>query len=226
MAGKGLQDLGLKNEVMPEQSYDDLPEFGQYKDPPQPGTQYRFQLPPDLSKSFEIIDHAEQGQRLKVLFDKDAPLTIVQSPGNALNNDTFQTQISNVARKRGKDGPEASDMDYLLKALGEKSKPKTNQEYGQKVMAGAGKTFGADIRWSWFCNDKKNIWVYAGEAGAEKLTEVDGTKGCGRRYYQDSQTKKEEQAIKKQADGTFPLQVSCVCGAVVKAFANVDNLRA
>ena len=225
MAGKGLQELGLKNEVMPEQSYDDLPEFGQYKDPPQPGP-YRFQMPGDVEKCFDLIDHETQGQRLKLLLDKDAPLRIAQSPGGTLNNDTFQTQLTNVARKRGKDGPEASDMDYLLKAFGEKSKPKTNADYGQKVMAGKSREFGADIRWSWFCNDKKNIWVYGGTPGQEKLTEVDGTKGCGRRFYQENQTHKDEQKIKKQEDGTFPLQVTCPCGAIVKAFANLDNIRA
>ena len=39
--GKGLNDLGLNDEQMPEQTYDDLPEFGGFAPPPQPG-QYRF----------------------------------------------------------------------------------------------------------------------------------------------------------------------------------------
>lgn len=222
MSGKGLNDLGLKNEAMPQGTLDDLPEFGGFTPPPQPGP-YRFQLPVNLSKAWDVLDIAEKGQRVKLVLDKDAPLLIVQSPSGKVNGDTFQTQLTNVERKRGKDAGEHSDMDYLLKAFGEKAKPKTNQEYCQKVMANAGKEFGSDIRWTWFCNDKKNIWTL-GEDG--KLTEVEGTKGCGRRYYQEGQTSKDDQKIAKQEDGNFPLQVTCVCGGVVRGFASLDNIRA
>ena len=43
--GKSLQDLGLKDEVLPTagQALADLPEFGSFREPPQPGA-YRFQL--------------------------------------------------------------------------------------------------------------------------------------------------------------------------------------
>lgn len=217
MSGKGLQDLGLKDEAMPAQSFDDLPEFGGFTPPPQPGP-YRFQLPGNLSKVWEVYDWADKGQRLRMLLDKDAPLLIVQSPGGRSNNDTFQTRISNQERKRGKDGPEASDMDYLLKALGEKARPKNNREYVAAITKNAGKEFGADIEYSYVCNDKKNIWVYESEAENAKLIEVENKPGCGKKYYQKDVTKSE--------DGTFPHQIECTCGGMVRCFANVSNFRA
>lgn len=214
MSGKGLQDLGLKDEALPAQSYDDLPEFGGFTPPPQPGP-YRFQLPGNLSKVWEVFDYGDKGQRLRMILDKDAPLLIVQSPGGKANNDTFQTRISNQERKRGKDGPEASDMDYLLKALGEKAKPKNNREYAAKMVANAGKEFGAEIEYSYVCNATRNIRAYDQQG---KLQEVEGQGGCGKKYYQKD--------IQKGEDGCFPHEIACVCGGVLRVFANVTNFRA
>lgn len=230
MAGKGLNELNLATEQLPTQSYDDLPEFGGFVPPPQPGP-YRFRLPglAALQKVWETFDYNNQkdgvqGQRLRAIFDKDAPLTIVNSPGGKVNNDTFQTRIANNERKRGKEGPLASDMDYLLKALGEKARPTTNPAYAQAVLKYPNGEFNAEITWSWFCNDQKNIWAMNAEG---KRVEIEGTKGCGRKYYQENKTRDAAQQIHKVAEtGEYPLEVGCSCGGLVRAFANLDNFSA
>jgi hypothetical protein len=221
MAGKGLGELALKDEALPAQTYDDLPEFGGYTPPPQPGP-YRFKLPAidKLGKAYEAFD-TDKGQRIKVLFDKDAPLTITQAKDASKVGDTYQTRISNLERKRG--DIETSDFDYLLKALGEKQKPKNLRGYIETLNKHAGQEFGADIAFSWHCDDKRNIYARDAEG---KLSEVEGTKGCGRRYYQADKTKKDEQKIARLEDGTYPTNVVCSCGAEVRCFANLDNIRA
>lgn len=214
MAGKGLSDLGLKDEVLPAQSFDDLPEFGGFTPPPQPGP-YRFQLPGNLSRVWEAYDYGDKGQRLRMLLDKDAPLLIVQSPGGKANGDTFQTRISNQERKRGKDGPEASDMDYLLKAFGEKQRPQTNKAYHAAVLKYQGKEFGADLTYSFVCSDSRDIRVYDASG---KLQPVEGQKGCGKRYYQKD--------IQRQEDGSYPHEIQCSCGGILRVFAGLENFRA
>ena len=213
MAGKGLQDLGLSNEALPSQAFDDLPEFGTYAPPPQPGP-YRFQLPGSLSNVWETFD-GKKGQRIRVIFDKDAPLLITASPGGRANHDTFNTRISNDERKRGKDGPEASDMDYLLKAFGVKTRPASNAAYAQALLGFAGKEFGADVSYSWGCSAAKDIYVKNAEGKSEK---VEGHKGCGAKYYQKD--------VPKAADGTYAQEIGCSCGAVIRCFANLENFRA
>lgn len=216
MSGKALHDLGLKEEALPAQSFDDLPEFGGFTLPPQPGL-YRFKLPGDLSRSWEAYDAPNKGQRVRLLLDKDAPLYIVQSPGNKANGDTFQTRISNQERKRGKEGTvEASDMDYLVKALGETSRPKNNKEYVQVVNKHAGKEFGAEVSYSFVCRDDKPIRAYDAQ---QKLQEVAGQNGCGSKYYQKDITGMRNEA------GEYPTEIACKCGGILRAFANLDSFR-
>ena len=221
MAGKGLGELTLKDEALPAQVYDDLPEYGGYTPPPQPGP-YRFKLPTidKLGKAYDVFD-SDKGQRLKVLFDKDAPLTIVQAKDPSKVGDTYMTRLTNLERKRGE--IETSDFDYLLKALGEKAKPKNNRQYIETLNKHAGQEFAADISYSWNCDDKRNIWTRDAEG---KLNEVEEQHGCGRRYYQADKTKKDEQKIQRLEDGSYPVSVACSCGAEVRCFANLDNIRA
>ena len=47
---------------------------------------------------------------------------------------------------------------------------------------------------------------------------VEGKKGCGEAYYQED--------VPKSADGQVPYEINCGnCGALLRAFANLDNLR-
>lgn len=217
--GKSLQNLGLKEEALPTagQALDDLPEFGTYREPPQPGD-YRFQLPDSLDAIWDVYDATGKGQRIRAVFDRDAPLMIVQSPGGLSNLQPFETRISNEERPRGKDkAVVASDMDYLLKAMKHKTKPRTNREYIDALKQYAKRQFGASIRFSWSCSTSRNIRVADGQGGVQ---EVPNKPGCGNKYYQEDLPNQG-----RQPDGKVPVQIQCQCGAVLRAFANLDNIR-
>lgn len=217
--GKSLQDLGLKDEALPHsgQSLADLPEFGTWAPPPQPGP-YRFQLPRDLSAIYDVFDVKDRGQRIRVQFDREHPLLITQSLGGKSNGQPFETRISNLERNRGKKGSGvvASDFDYLLRGLGERQTPQGNRGYIQALQQHAGQEFGADLTYSWMCSEERDIRT-RDEHGATQV--VEGTKGCGAKYYQ--------QDVDKQPDGSVPYEISCAkCGALLRAFANLENFRA
>lgn len=222
--GKSLSEMDLKEEVLPAQGFDDLPDFGAFAPPPQPGA-YRFQLPQDLSHVWEPYDSAK-GQRVRMIFDRDNALLITRSPGGKMNNETFQTRLSNQERRRGQ--VEASDLDYLLRALGEKVRPTSNKQMIETVQQYGGREFGADITYSWQCSTTREIYV-ADPADASKTVKAEGVMGCGWKYYtgdKPADATKKVGYIGKEADGTFPVEISCQCGAVVRAFANIDNIRA
>jgi expansin (peptidoglycan-binding protein) len=77
-----------------------------------------------------------------------------------------------------------------------------------------GKEFSADLRYSWKCSQDRNIRVRDAQGA---IQEVEGTKGCNTAYYQED--------VPKAADGTTPYEITCQCGALIRAFANVDNIR-
>lgn len=216
--GKGLNELELKDEKLPEQSLDDLPQFGSFREPPQPGP-YRFRLPAVLTKIWEVFDITINGkteQRVRAQFDGDAPLTIIQAKDQKYLNESFETRVSNAERPRGKDkSVVASDMDYLLRALGEKARPRTNKAYIETFNKYGGKEFGADISFSWVCSDSREIYVK--DAEGHSVKDPEGRKGCGKKYYQRD--------VPKQDNGEYPVELQCDCGAVVRAFANLDSIR-
>jgi hypothetical protein len=219
--GKSIQELAseLKDEVLPTggDDLDDLPVFGSFTPPPPPGP-YRFQLPTDLSSIWDVFDVADKQppQRVRATFDRDHPLLIVQSPQGKSNNEPFESRLSNNERKRGKGGAVvASDMDYLLRALGEKAKPKSNREYIQAVQRHAGQQFGADLRYSWRCSTDRDIRARDSQG---QIQVVEGKKGCGESYYQED--------VPKLPTGEVPYEITCGnCGALLRAFANLDNIR-
>ena len=219
--GKSIAELAgeLKEEVLPTQGQDldDLPTFGSFTPPPPPGA-YRFRLPQDLSSIWDLFDVPDKTppQRVKATFDRDHPLLIIQSPQGKSNGEPFETRLTNNERARGKDkSVVASDMDYLLRALGEKTKPRSNREYIQVVSRNGGKEFGADLRYSWRCSTDRDIRARDPQ-GAVQV--VEGKKGCGESYYQED--------IPKDATGAVPYEIQCgQCGALLRAFANLDNLR-
>lgn len=214
-AGKSLQELGLKDEALPEQDLNDLPEFGGFQPPPPPGT-YRFRVPNPVGNAFDLAD-TDKGQRITVIFGADNPLVITQATRPALINTPFQTRLSGKERKRGKDGPEVSDLDYLDKAMGQTTRSKSNREVAQRVLGYGSKEFAADLTYSWACSEKRDIYV---KDAAGATVKVEGTKGCGAKYYQDRDVKKDE------TTGEYPYEITCSCGALVRAFANLDRIRA
>jgi len=221
--GKSLAELAgqLKDEVLPTagQDLDDLPIFGSFAPPPPPGA-YRFKLPAGLQTApiWDLFDAADKNpsQRVRLAFDRDHPLLIVQSPQGKSNGEPFETRLTNNERARGKDkSVVASDLDYLLRATGEKAKPKSNREYMAAVQKQAGKEFSADLRYSWRCSKDRDIRA---RDNAGQVQVVEGKKGCGESYYQED--------VPKGANGEVPYEITCGnCGALLRAFANVDNIR-
>jgi hypothetical protein len=229
MSPKSMQDLGLKEEgtIVAGASIEDLPEFGGFEPPPQPGP-FRFKLPVNLGGPiWDTMDTPDKtpSQRVYVQFDREHPLEIVQSLGGKYNGQPFHTRLSNNERARGKDKSIiASDMDYLLRALGVKEKPQRqfsdgkigpdNKKYMELVIAQAGKEFGADLRYSWKCSRDRDIRVRQTDGN---VTVVEGKKGCNEAYYNEQ--------VPNNPDGTKPYEIVCQCGALLRAFANLDNLR-
>ena len=86
----------------------------------------------------------------------------------------------------------------------------------QKVSAHAGQEFGADLRYSWRCSKDRDVRARDGQ-GQVQL--IEGKKGCGEAFYQED--------VPKNADGSVPYEINCgQCGALLRAFGNLDNLRA
>jgi hypothetical protein len=220
MAGKSLSELTdlLKDEPIAVLNVEDLPDFGSWAPPPQPGP-YRFKLPANLANIFDIYEDKGK-QYIRAIFDKDAPLLIVQDVRQKHVGEAFQTRLTNQRRKRG--DIEASDLDYLLKALGETTTPGSNRAFMEALGKYASKEFTADISYSWNCQDTRAVYIDDGQGGTKK--DESGRMGCGKRYYQAGKTKKPELQIEK-ADGVYPYEIACTCGAVIRAFANIDNIR-
>ena len=219
-----LNDLST-SPVKDAVDFDNLPEqMGAYGPLLQPGP-YRWKLSKLGVDNFDKIDHAEQGERLKVKFDQSAPLIVVQAIDPAAVGETFTTQISNVGRKRGKkddeNAPVVSDMDYLLKALGVTARPKSNRELGDTLIAksnGAAE-FGADLEWSVSCNPNREAKWDDGAGGLTIQNDEAGTpmKGCGTRVYQKDIAK---------LDGKFVERMTCPgCAASLRAFGNLTRFK-
>jgi hypothetical protein len=83
------------------------------------------------------------------------------------------------------------------------------------VQKHAGKEFGGDLRYSWRCDKTRDI--RARDANGQVQT-IEGKPGCGEAYYQED--------VPKNPDGSTPYEVTCNnCGALLRAFANLDNIR-
>lgn len=204
-----LKDLGLKNEqVGGDVDFDHLPKVGGFTPLFQPG-KYRGKLPTDLSNIWDKVD-SQKGERITAIFDQNSPILIIQAPDKERVGEPFQTRVSNVERPRGRDKIEVSDMDYLLRAVGETSRPKTNPAYIQALMKHGGKEFPFVMEVHYSCNPNKNIYVPDGQGGYQEVDQ----KGCGARYYQND-------VADQKVDGKFPERIVCGgenCGASLRGF--------
>jgi len=211
----------LQDEQLPTagEELGDLPSFGGGFRDPLPVGSYRGKLPVDLQGCWDTFPTPEKRppQRVKLILDNEHPIVITQSPQGKHNGEAYTTRLTNNERKRGKGGSVvASDFDYLLRAFKETAKPKTNSDYIKAVQKHAGKEFGFDIRYSWRCSKDRDIRVRDGNG---QLQTVEGKKGCGAAYYLEN--------VEKNADGSYPVEVNCdECGALLRAFDNLDNIRA
>ena len=211
-----LNDLNLVEEQVGDVDFDNLPEGGGFPKPPQPGT-YRFTLPSEFSgKMFQTVQDPEGGARVKVVFEDDKQLKME-------GNKSFRTQLSNVARARGKEGTKVSDLALLLKkGLGEESAPTSNVGYAQALARHAGESFIADIEWSAKCNPARDIY--------KEGKKQEGTKGCGTEFRMEAYTKKDGKVVYAipQQNGQWLDEFECpnpACKAIVRAFANVSRFK-
>jgi len=210
-----INDLKLGNDALEGADFDSIPEHigMSFPDPPQPG-KYRFKLPASLAAIWAVVESEKHGTRINGIFDSDNPLIIVQSPGSAHDGEEFAYRISNVPRERTKEKILVSDMDLLLRALGETKRPATNKAYAQALQKYAGKDFGATVEFSYRCNPERDAYFDDGAGGQAK---VEGRVGCGARYYQRDVAKVE---------GVQPVRITCSnpeCGASIRAFPNLSG---
>ena len=231
-----LNDLGLTQEQVGTADFANMPEQrGGFTPPLYPGP-YRFKLPV-MTAASEIWDKltTDRGDRLNVLFEGGASLQITQSVGGAHDGESFETRISAAERNRAKHGePEqlVSDLDYLLRdAFKVETRPKTNLQYAQALIALSGREFTADSEWNWYCSKKRDIYVSDGASGS---TLVEGQKGCDARYYQGGKQGVQKMKVDPNDPNSplvWPERVVCSgkdgipCGALVRAFANLRNFR-
>ena len=230
-----LNDLGtepLKDEV----DVENLPEqMGGFAPPPQPGP-YRWTLPRLTPDNFEKVTTTDWGDRVQLIFGDDNPLVIAQAKDASLVGDPFTSRISNVPRRRGKgdNAPIASDMDYLNRALGIKGRPASNMAYAQALIEatkGGDATFGSDLEWSWYCNNKRAARWDDGEGGSAEVANDQGEpiKGCGTRHYESTVSKVAMTDAEGNSIGAeYPLRITCTndqCGASLRAFGNLTRFR-
>jgi len=223
----------LTKQLKPEEisiDYDNIPdEFTPSAPPLEPGI-YTFQLPASLEDGWEIVTRKVRGveaERVQLVFGRENPLVVIAGGNGKRVGEPFLTRIANAERNRAKKGePEvfASDMTYLLKALGDTSKPKNNIEYLKAMKKYGGQSFQATIEWQGFCNPGRQAYANLEDADGTALgngpwMNSDGTphNGCGNRMYNSAY---------KQADGSYTPSATCVCGATVRPFAQLRNFSA
>lgn len=231
MSKKSINELDLKAQPVGEIDFANIPEeFTQAPPPPHPGT-YRFKLPAKdrmtmLFDTFESKDaNGNPGpQCVSVNFDADDPLVIVQ--GRERINEGFTCKINNRPRNRAKKGePEMllSDGTYFLRALDAEAAKKVrnydNRAFIDAVVAQGGKEFVADIEWSTYCNNEKQIYVQTDDGGlAPAVDEAQNpVLGCDTRYYQKDWP--------KDTDGRYKDRLTCKCGASLRPFGSLRNFK-
>ncbi len=194
---------------------------GQFQPMLQPGT-YIFQLPATIEpKQFEQFQVPDQGPTLRLNFKDDKALK------NLTTGDSFSTQLNNMTITRGKKGEEKTgdDLAYLIRAVGGMLPPNAgNKTYATELQKHGGKKFKADSVISARCNPKSDIY--------KDGQPVSGRKGCGQKFDMRAydikngvNAGKKVLAIQRDKEGVWAEGVLCPCGAEVRAFANLTNIR-
>lgn len=184
-----------------------------------------FQLPPNLAQAYELYDEKERDkdgkeiengkiiQRIRFIFDNDAPLTVVGGPNNG---ETMRARITSSPRKRGKkgsDAPSVADLAYLLRiSLNDKTVVFTTRDWHAAVSKHAGEHIRLKHGLRGSCNPKGVRYIDNGEGGSKE--DPSGTMGCGK-YYRSKDFKQE--------DGTYSTELDCDCGAVIRAFEDIEQ---
>jgi len=229
-----LNDLDLPavdegDEQIPD--FDTLPaQIGDFADPIQPGP-YIFVMPKSGPKFTPIVDK-DNKPRLKAEFHDHLQLRIEGMM------DRFRFTCDSIPYPKGEGKPKVSKMTYLLAALKEVPNSGSRKDMGEaldRACAREGKFLGTTSLSGW-CNAEKDIYTEEGKKA--------GTKGCGRRFssnpYAPDATKIAANKALQQdpyhgerfaipvdpSDPTkYSLKFKCKCGAVLRAYSNIDVFR-
>lgn len=210
-----FRKLALKDEKL-DVDYENIPEQrGGGRPNIDPG-RYVFELPKNLAEAW-VVRETGRGQRVAIESSRDCPIVLsraLKSSDEALVGQVWYGSISNAERNRARKGePErfVSDMTYLLKeGFGDPATPKSNKEMIVALNKHAGEAFSADNEWSCFCNKDKVRFI---SSDGQAVEDPDGTKGCGKNYYQRD--------IPRDAEGYYQERFDCQCGASLRAFQNL-----
>lgn len=161
-----------------------------------------------------------KGQKLnfrQLKFDSGNPLVVVGGPDDG---EPFRDAYSTVPRARGKkDDPATayvSDIAYLLSvSLGDKRRPKNQQELEQIINSYGGQTVRLRTGLSGQCRPDKAVRIevydptdttYAAENRQPRTMVIDdptGRKGCGKRFY--TEPRKNAPTAYKNPNGGAPI---------------------
>ena len=211
-----INDLGLIEEELPPVDPGDLPAQGYAFLQPKG---YIFTLPKitdeDIKEPLvkvESITGAAQAQIVKVKFSGKHALQV--------GNQQFSASLSN--RSRMLRGVSVNDLAYLAGATGYPDVLRSNRDYIKALQAAAGKSFKADVELNASCRSTHDIYDDTGE-------QVLGVKGCGQEWHLRAYKKKNGKqvvAMPKASDGSYAETFPCNCGAYLRAFPNLSNIRA
>ena len=238
--GKSIEELALKEEVLPTVAPTEIPEeFSSAPLPPYPGL-YWWKLPADLATiwadPFDIkVDEngiadregTKTSQRIAAAFEGEHALKILHAEHGEHIGESFSTRISNAERNRArKNQPpiHIPDMTYLLIALGDPNpSPGSNAAFAKALMQHGGEQFKANLEWTAGCNSERQVYYeQADEGGNPTLQpgcEEDGVtpiNGCGNRYYMNDWPK-------DPTSGRYLERRICSCGASLRPFGQLRN---
>ena len=121
-----------------------------------------------------------------------------------------------------------NDPDYLpakaqlaqdLLRLGEEGE---GWKLAQEVQKHVSTEMTATVTWNWYCNPKRNIYVDNGQGGYMEVQQP----GCDTSYYQKDVDKVLSNPEDPKSPQIYPFRITCKCGAVVRAFANLEQFKA
>lgn len=212
-----LSELNLPPDGLSEEIPVDLPELGGFTQLP-PGD-YDFRLPANLAECWSTYVLEKGGTHLRLSFDQEHPMIVL---GGEHDGEPFMYQsFTSQTRPRGKDQAQLSDLAYLLRDGLKDKRPITGKpQLAAAINEGAGKIVRANIQLTAQCRDDKPIRVE--QDGV--MTTVEGTMGCGARFYQGYRGNRANTfAIPKDDKGQPATSFVCVCGANLRAFPSVNK---
>lgn len=237
-----INDLQFRDEVDESQIPADgkLPEISTYVPNLNPG-KYQARIPENVAQLIVLKDYQEQEggpvkQRVALKFDKQNPIVIV---GGDNNDHPLTAYVSNQPRPRGKEKVMVSDMAYyLVHACGLQVNPRTPKEWAEACARTGGLIVPIEVGLQASCDKERDI--YMDEIVPDPLDptkppsvtskQVEGFKGCGKRYYTRDfykggvyQDRIPCTGVREMTDPVSGLPVKVACGASIRSFNQIDR---